>query len=347
MFASYPGFEDLMLRVEAEWCGQTRMVVARLEQWPESKSAVLVCAFEDATEDGEWIVIGGHGVMPYQMSNPYKLVTETRIYEVETRQPILQWKQQNQRKEKVQQIICKAFGNHKNYTLARLLKLDDLPSEPRVALRTFDKSVWLPTYAQESWVEFEGQAQQDLTESQEQSRLIRDCRDESSDAHFTWEWVKLSDTQREHRLGFIGDKQQLGRVMSLVLTARNHQWEDEDWFLWQFDVNAETGEFFGLFDNSNPKHQQQTHHALSLHALSLWDELLIAKYASSWRPELFMQHKCVKQYLDSKYYEFGYAFIEHPPSAHEQLEAKLALRDWLAGAATPDVAAALLASLES
>ena len=35
------------------------------------------------------------------------------------------------------------------------------------------------------------------------------------------------------------------------------------------------------------------------------------------------------------------------PTAHEQIEAKLQLRDWLAAAATPDVAAALLTSLDA
>ena len=341
MFEVYPGFEELPLRVEVEWRGSTRTVVARLEQWPESKSAVLVCSLTGDPEEGEWIIVGQHGLIPYQMGNPYKLVTETKIYEVETREPVLQWNRQNKGKEKVRQIVCKAFEGNKNYSVARLLRLDGFSPEPRVALRTRDKSVWMPTYSHESWIEFDGQVQYDLTEFREQSRLTMDCRDESNDAHFAWEWTKLNDKQREHCLGFVGDKQQLERVMNLILTARNHQWEDEDWFMWQFDVNIETGEFFGLFNNSNPNHQEQT-----THTLSLWDDLLIAKYASSWQSQLVVQHKCVKQYLASKHYEFGYAFIENPPTAHEQLEAKLALRDWLADKVAPGVATKLLASLD-
>ena len=341
MFPIYPGFEGLTLHVEVEWREQTRTVIARLEQWPELGIAVLVCAFEDAPDDGEWIVIGKHGLIPYQMSNPYNLVTETKTYQVKTRSPLLQWKRPNQRKEKLQQIVCKAFGNHKDYSIGRLLKLDDLPSEPRVALRTLCKSVWMPTYSHESWIEFEGQAQSDLTELQEKLRLMMEWQNKESEAHFAWEWAKLDDEQRKHHLGFTGNLQELERILNLGLAARNHNWKEDDWLMWQFDVNQETGQLYGSFDNAAPNNQQANLN------LSLWDEFLLTRYAPNWCAELVVQHECVKQYIGSKYYEFGYAIRNQAPTAHEQLEAKLALRDWLRDAATPAVAAALLASLDA
>lgn len=57
VFPPFPGFEKFVLRVEVEWQGRARFVVARLEALPGSpRTAVLVATFEDAPAEGEWLV---------------------------------------------------------------------------------------------------------------------------------------------------------------------------------------------------------------------------------------------------------------------------------------------------
>ena len=47
MFLAYRGFENLPLRVEVKWQGETRFVMGRIAQWPGSELAVVVCSFAD------------------------------------------------------------------------------------------------------------------------------------------------------------------------------------------------------------------------------------------------------------------------------------------------------------
>ena len=81
MFEVYPGFEELELRIEVEWRGQTRMVVARLERWLDSRQAALVCQFADDEDEGEWIIVDKGSSLPYTMGRPEKLMQKNGLFQ--------------------------------------------------------------------------------------------------------------------------------------------------------------------------------------------------------------------------------------------------------------------------
>ena len=339
MFEIYPGFEDLPIHVEVEWREQTRPIIARLEQWPESDKAVLVCVLEDVADDGEWLVIGGGGLIPYSLGNPFNLVKETMTYDVATRKPLLRWKRHNEGKEKICNVVHKAFGDNKNFGVGRLLHFDASSHQPPMALRTALKSSWMPNYSHQTWVEFGGQGPAQLTESQAKQQLRDEWNDAESEARFAWEWITLDDAQRKHHIGFEGDWNEKGRVIEQVLTASTALWQRLDSCSWGLIPNYESGEIevFG--------YNHQYPDFLGNSGLNDWGEFLIRHFYPRWRADWFCQRKCVQQYVLSLY-NLGEAYLENPPTAHEQIEAKLALRNWLRDAATPDVVARLLASLD-
>lgn len=80
--------------------------------------------------------------------------------------------------------------------------------------------------------------------------------------------------------------------------------------------------------------------------LTQWDELIPEHCFPHWRIDWFHQHLCVIRFALNHCSSLSHVKMNEPPTAHEQLEAKLALRDWLKDKATPAVAARLLASLD-
>ena len=69
MFPTYPGFEDLPIRVEVEWQGRTRPVVANIERWPlHHQLIVVVCQFEEDAGDGEWVLLDHLGIFTFPPS---------------------------------------------------------------------------------------------------------------------------------------------------------------------------------------------------------------------------------------------------------------------------------------
>ena len=282
------------------------------------------------------------GSTAYDLDRPDKLLRQTTSYCANTQILIESRVWTDKGRAKMQEMMRRGFEGKRN-SIARVLRLYELPQEPRLALWGLERCFWLNGEGHWKRTEFKQPATSFYwSESQARQSLLSQWHKSESRARFSWEWSRLDDKQKKHRLGFTGDELELERVMSLVLAARNHDWKEGDCLIWQFDADNETGQFAGSFVNANQHNQQEA----SLDLLS-WDDLLIARYASSWRSELVVQHECVKPYLSSLYYEFGYAIRNQAPTAHEQLEAKLALRDWLADKATPEQARELLASLET
>lgn len=107
MFAIYPGFEDLSLRVEVEWRGSKRTVVARLEQWPNSDKAVLVCQIEG--EDNEFLLRSWSGF--YCRDKPQRVLH--RYVSSETGQPRVRWRWSGRAERQVRAIIERSFQGYR------------------------------------------------------------------------------------------------------------------------------------------------------------------------------------------------------------------------------------------
>lgn len=338
MFSVYPGFEDLSLRVEVEWRGCTRRVTARLEQWLDSRKAALVCVFEDDEEEGEWIIVDKGSGLPYTMARPDKLKIKQTSFDEATRVLSKTWKFQAQGIEKFLGILRRAFGGE-NFTVARLLELSELPAHRNLAICTAESCRWIFGFEHQNWAAFAEQSLFNSKYTQAQAQLRAQWQMAQSDTRFAWEWAALDDAQRKLRLGWPASWQAMERIMRLILMAMSAHWQACDDIFWDFIIDAETGalksEFYDLSGD------------IVLHEPLLgWEECLLRQFAPHWRADLFRRYGCVSQYVNANCYYGGNVHLTSRPTAHQQLEARLALRDWLADAATPDVATRLLASLD-
>ena len=127
--------------------------------------------------------------------------------------------------------------------------------------------------------------------------------------------------------------------MRLGVIAIISQWPACDEIYWDFTIDQTTGKFKSEFEDF------PYGLVLAPPPLAGWDEFLINYFAPHWREDLFHRHICVRQYVRANLHNSGSVHVACAPTAHEQLEAKLQLREWLAGKVAPAVAASLLASL--
>lgn len=136
MFPPALYFEELPIRLEIEWGGRLRPVETRVEQWPHSNKNVLVCHFMDEPEYGEWVVMVAGG-LPYFLSTPNKLLHQDAAWSVMTRKRCLVFSFKQERLEKLESIVKRAFESD-NFHIARILQLspwqDSLDMEPQRSL---------------------------------------------------------------------------------------------------------------------------------------------------------------------------------------------------------------------
>lgn len=335
MFPVYPGFEDLALRVEIEWQERTRSVIARFEQWPNTKNAALVCAFADDDDEGEWLVVDKGSSSPYTLGRPDKLMGKETSYDEATRVLTKTQKFKERGLEKLRDILRRAFAEE-DFTVARALELPELPAQRKLAFCTRGSCQWIFGFEHQNWAAFPGQSLFDAPYSQAQAQLRAQWQIAESETRFAWEWAALDDAQRKQRLGWPASWQVMERIMRWILVAMPQQWQDPDDISWTFGADGQTGNLEGeCFDLSTDET-----------SLPLWGECLLRHFVPHWRDNLSKRYICVNQYIKDKCYYGANVYLTSRPTAHEQLEAKLALRDWLQDKATPAVAAQLLASLD-
>lgn len=340
MFASYPGFEDLSLRVEVEWLGQKRMVVARFEQWPYWGATVLVCTFEDAATEGEWMLFSGRSLRNFR--KPEQMIQSYELSHGESSEPHPKMEFVESELEQLHQMIRGAFSNPRKTSVVRLLSLPELPAEPRLALQTEAGLYWCSDGRDPNFVPFKmnfAPCKMPVDASESEASLRRAWNNRSSDAHFTWKWAMQSDSERFKTVtGFAGswDWRAIEQVMKWVLTSASALWQLDGGWLWQISADAQHDILEDRsYGNSDPGS-----------ILDEWIAFLRAYYVPRWRDSLVIHHQCVHDFCGTHGCNIGLVQMVEPPTAHEQLEAKLALREWLADAATPAVATALLASLD-
>ena len=340
MFASYPGFEELPIRVEVEWRGQTRPVRAQFEQWPYWPQTVLVCTFEDAPTEGEWMLFSGRSLRGFH--KPEQRIQSYELAHGESSEPHPMMEFLEVELERLHEAIRRVFSNPNppQTSIARLIALPELVDEPRLAVETEAGWFWCSDGRDPNFVPFKiGCAPLPVDMRDSQAALRRAWHDESSDARFAWNWALQNDKERVRSLtSFEGDWDwhEIERVMSWVLISASALWKLDGGWLWEISADARHDI---LEDRSHGDVNPGT-------ILDEWIAFIRNLYVPDWRESLVTNHQCARDFCGSHGCNIGLVQMLDAPTAHEQLEARLALRDWLAQAATPDVAALLLASLD-
>ena len=342
MFASYPGFEELPIRVEVEWRGQMRMVVARFEQWPRATGTVLTCAFEDRDE-GEWVILRAGGT-------PYFVQDSLRgAWGLDEEEEEEIWAPETGFDADIADEFCdavrRAFKNDL-FQLARVFQLP-APHNSNVAALSKTRCAWHGDWSFFSPAVFHSpHPYATLSEAQARAQLFAEWKEEDSDARFAWNWAKWDGDERLRQLSGIPEYfADLERKMSNILVASTLLWRDNARLLWRFYPWAER--------ENGAEHQYQSFPidlsdgaSLVENNLYLWRPLLLEGYEPQWRDKWAAKHQCISYTIQAKERACVEIQLNQPPTAHEQLEAKLALRDWLADKVAPGVAAVLLASLD-
>ena len=326
MFPVWPGFEELRLRVEVQWQGQTRPVVARVERWPDSNQAVLVCAFEDDKEDGEWVITNRNREL-LVIGHTHALLQES----VAKRDGA-----PTKRLDSLRYCIRRAF-DEVGSRIMRVIYLADLPLEPRVVLCESWLCSWHRRWKINDGVSFElAQDKHLFSQAELQEILMKDWTAPHSDARFAWNWMRWSDRQKQQQLcGALGDGEETNKVMQWVLLSCQLDWNDS--WTWQLVPYSDEFTFVLINHSYGPMGLDDS--------LNLWHDFLIDYFAPHLHRDWIVEHRCTRDFWEQKQLAIGRATVIGHPTAHEQLEAKLQLRDWLQDKATRDQITALLDSL--
>lgn len=309
MFATFPGFEEFALRVEVKWQGRARVVKARLETWPASSPfAVLVCHFEDAPDDGEWLVLYSDGRGPFPVTRPDSW-TKTR------------------------RIVRDSFARHHS-NVGRVVLFAEQEAPRLTLLLPPSRGEWL-----EGWGTGElsrikttpfvlSRSIEQATEAEAADILKRDWSDENSDARFAWNWALLSDEEKVALVcGFDGNWSEVKRLMRRILQQTSALWESGS--AWSWTIHHEFGAHSWLVNLSNQTDRSQSAR------LNRWGEWLFAHFFATFQTQLIKNHSCVSQFWEHVI-SLAVVQLSEPPTMHERLEARLALREWLEGKAAPD-----------
>ena len=340
MFDAYLGFEDLPLRVEVEWRGHKRWIVARLEQWPDSDHAVLVCVFEDDANDGEWLVMNSRP--PHYLDAVNELLHRVVIFDTTTRQPTEFYRWKDEGEARIKKVVQRSFrggGEGKLHDVARIINLDKLPREPKLALWNRESCRWLYGVEHWNWIEFARHSDVPFETSQTwaSETLLKLWHQPASEARFSWQWAQWSDEERNQQLAPGCNWAEFRHTMKLVLHTNSRLWQSDTRTLWGILPDAESGELRAIL------HDYESDLDVMDDLTRAWSSWLIAHFASDWRADWMRQYHCVDNFTSHSHQERALVTIQQPPTAHEQLEAKLQLRDWLQGKATPTEINQLLA----
>ncbi len=328
MFAPRPGFEELPIRADVKWRRCRRPVVARLEQWPESDKAVLVCRFEDDENAGEWLVLEPQGDVPYFVGKAALARLKVREHTREKR------------------LIAKAL-ERRSLSAGRLFFWPDLPA-PNIVIATLSRrGIWL-----NSWQNIAREGAErprfdlrfeigEMNAEAAEKLILQASGERESDAQFSRGWAQLSaDEKRRIVTGYGGDFAELSQLMSWVLMICA-DWRADKAVNWEWNLALNAALRWHVRNTSTGRYG----HDIS--QLQAWETLLKAHFVPHLNTEYLDKYPCVRDFARRQWRVIGRAEVRGEASAHQQLEAKLALRDWLRTIAPLDVAGVALASLEN
>ena len=314
MFLPFPGFEEFELRVEVEWQERTRTVVAKFKRWFSTERAVVVvCAFEDEPDDGEWLLV--HSLaQAYFLTNPQNLLRlRCKVLSSTQREFFMALKRRTA--TRLTRAIANAFAG-RGIQVVRAFELHELPHEPRLVFLLGAQALWYwqKTSFSPSFSAF------DVSEKQARELLLREWNDENSDTRFSWQWPQWNDEERKVLCcGFEGDLRDMARVMRWILTGAHQLWEAGSGWTWTIHPEfASRGYVTNFSDSGRPL----------ILTLSAWQEWLFAYFAPGWRADWMERHECVQGFW-RRVGALESVRMDEPPTMHEQLEAKLDLREWL------------------
>ncbi len=330
MFAIYPGFEDLTLRVEVEWRGAPRTVVARVTQWPSSDQAVLSCAFEDDADESEWLILVNNTV--YAATRPDKWLKMVTSGQGASQKNRMEFRPADAKK--ICGLIRRGFSED---SVARAFYFPTLPDLPRVILRVDNFWCWCIHTTGAVPFLFDANVSEDNRTQKIEAQLQNAWADETSDVRFVWKWFSDSDDGHYRNLtGFTGTWEEVEATMKTILISATLLWQLEPRWVWIFGTTFDTNFVVGEAGRVEVVEQY----------FQPWVDFLQPYFLPLYTVALGKKHLCLSP-ENPRSRNIGMIGTDHLPTAHEQLEAKLALREWLRDKATPDVAARLLASLES
>ena len=306
MFPAYPGFENLPLRVEVEWRGRKRPVVARLEQWPNSDGAVLVCDFEDE-EVGEWLVARGDAF--WRPGTLHDWLCRYTVYNIATREP-QSWSEAGQ--IKLRFCLQRALACGK-LSFAVIYAVRDAPA-PNLVLVESDVSYWCCGLERSSFVPFHLMRKLAANAQDAQHQLYSAWSDRASDARFAWDWANSTDHKRLYLLtGYAGACHEVERAMKMILRNKSSLWETESCWRWNLSESELSIESWSGADNER---------------LEPWNRWVRNHYYPDPNSLLRREHPCVQELWSKRVREVRVT-VNGPTSMHEQLEAQLWLREWL------------------
>ena len=326
MFPAYPGFESLPLRVKVEWRGRKRAVVARLQQWPNSDDAVLVCNFDDE-ETGEQLIARGDAF--WRLGTPHNWLCRYAVYDIATREPA-GWSERGQ--FKLRSCLQRAFASGK-LSCAIIYALPDVAA-PNLVLVESDVLYWCYGPDRSSFVPFHLMRSLPADAQEARHQLESAWQDRLSDARFAWDWANRTEHEHLYLLtGYAGASHELKQTMRRVLQASSALWQGES--IWMWNLSAQEGELTGASRNFRGDDD----------LLEPWNWWVRSHYFPDLAHHLRRNHPCVADLWEKRVR--GIARVQvAAPTFHEQLEAKLWLRDWLQDKASPEQVQVLLAALE-
>ena len=333
MFEIYPGLENLELRVEVDWQGRKRQVTVRVETWPGASYAVLSCEFED--EGSKYFIKSGKAF--YQTGTSDRWFCNYAVHDANSGQPRNARKFSDRGEAKFRALVRYAFAeNDAKWGVVRLIQLPELPGKPRVVVEFPENLCWCSTPLWPDFTPFRLPSALSLDEHAAKQQILDAWQDESSDAHFAWQWAMLTQEERYLQLtGFEGNQQELEVVMRSILQGTSKLWRVEKALEWILSPEEPWSNIDSATDNEE----------IAYEVVKAWYPILQSYFAPAWQEKRLTNHLCAQKFWEQRGF-LPVVSVDSSPTAHEQLEAKLQLRNWLADKATPDEAARLLASLD-
>ena len=323
MFPAYPGFESLPLRVKVQWRGCKRSIVARLQQWPNSEDAVLVCEFEDE-EMGEQLIVRGDAF--WRLDNPHNWLCRYAIYDIAIREPE-NWSERG--RLKLRSRLQRALASGK-LSLAVIYVLPDVAA-PNLVLVESDVLYWCCGPARFSFVPFHLMRRLPVDAQEARHQLKNAWQDRASDARFAWNWANRTEHERLYLLtGYTGALHDVERAMKMILQSVSSLWQIASSWRWKLGDGELISESWSGEDSE---------------LLEPWNRWVRNYYYPDLNVQLRREHSCVQELWSQRVREVEVT-VYGPPSMHEQLEAKLALRDRLQDKAAPEQIQVMLAVLE-
>ena len=314
------------MRVQVEWQGRPRGVVARLECWPGSKRAVLVCDLDD---EGEWIV--ARGGAPWLVSRPKRWLHRGWACDTATRATVAPAQLKRLSSRELGRIVKAACAGGDLY-LARLVCGDDPLDAPAAQLCGLELCSWIGWEPDQTPACFVlSPANRELARTRWRYALQEEFQQVESDCRFAWTWFGWSEVERIHYSGLASNA--LFRILGMheamnnVLKVCASLWEKSPGWTWLLHFPPQMAPWVLLADGRGHS---------PLGELQAWHDFLMSYLVPDVREDWLRDHVCVRDFWLEHQRPLVIAQVRVAPTAHERLEAKLALRAWLQNKAKPE-----------